>query len=337
MGELRTSITELAKQVAAAGKAGEAAAERFEAIDQRLDKVVDNAKGGLDVLWTYLVALFEKNGRNVDDHLQDRLSQHADTEITTYLKGIDAAVDNAARVVEEFTRAKQQSLPAEYDRIDGAIAAIRQNVEKKRSKLLQSKAYKAKLVTYGRALDELAGAIAQRRQAFADIQPVISVARLEEMRIKPTATIAEAKKQADTTYRRSLEDMRKARTKPGTWTPRKWRENGDLKAAFEQMKRWAGDADAMDQEVVNLDPNAVKPIKDVKIFHGQRLVATAPKAIFQGKRPMEVAGVTWQKGIDSLSLLQQPVRLEAEYASGGGTFKHDMKIHGIKGQTVKLT
>ena len=337
MGELRTSITELAKQVAAAGKAGEAAAERFEAIDQRLDKVMENAKGGLDVLWTYLVALFEKNGRDVEDHLQDRLSQHADAEITTYLKGIDATVDNAVRVAEEFARAKQQSLPAEYDRIDRAIAGIRQNVEKKRSKLIQSKAYKAKLVTYDRALDELAAAIAQRRQAFADIQPVISVARLEEMRIKPTATIGQAKAQADTTYRRSLEDMRKVRTKPGAWTPRKWRENGDLKVAFEQMKRWAGDADAMDQEVVNLDPSAVKPIKDVKIFHGQRLVATAPKAIFQGKRPMEVASVTWQKGVDSLSLLQQPVRLEAEYASGGGTFRHDMKINGIKGQTVKLT
>ena len=85
-----------------------------------------------------------------------------------------------------------------------------------------------------------------------------------------------------------------------------------------------------------LDPNAVKPIKEIRIFQGKTLIATAPKAVYQGKRPMEVSAVTWSKGVNTLSLLQQKVRLEAEYVSGSGTFTHDMKINGIKGQTIKL-
>jgi hypothetical protein len=115
------------------------------------------------------------------------------------------------------------------------------------------------------------------------------------------------------------------------------RQNGDLKKALETMKQWATDADSMDQEVLNLDPNAAKPLKDVKIHSGSTLLCSAPKAMFQGKRPMEVQSVTWAKGVNSMNYLQKKVRITGSYVSGDGTFTHDMKINGIKGDTVKLS
>lgn len=335
MGELRTSITELAKQVATAAKAGEKLAEEMDAVDQRVVATFQRLEGGTDVLWTYLVALFEKNGRRVEDHLRDKVSEHADSEIVTYLKGIDSAANDVLRALNEYQGLKNR-MPAEYDRIDNLIVAIRRNLEKKRSKLFQSKAYKAKLVTYDKALNELAQAVANRREAFGELDPTISVQTVETQRIKAGSTIADVRSVCTMSIKEGLRKMKVA-VEQNTYVSRKFRQNGDLKQAFEQMKKWASEADAIDEEVLRLDPNAVKPIKEIKIFHGQRLVATAPKAVFQGKRPMEVASVTWQKGVDSLSLLQQKVRLEAEYVTGDGTFAHDMKINGIKGQTVKLT
>jgi hypothetical protein len=331
VGELRTSIIEMGKQVTAAAKMGDALGAELEKTSERVGSLVERVYAGHDVLWLYLEAKFKKDGRNVSDFKNDKLSEHADSEVLTYLKGVDAAANDALKAINDFAALKNK-MPAEYQRIDTVATAIRRNIEKKRAKLFQSKKYKAKLVTYEKGLDELVGAIAARRKAFERITAK-SVKTVEDLRLKPTNKIDEVR---HISVKAEIENVRKAEEN-NVAVARQMRQNGDLKKALDTMKQWAMEADSMDQEVLNLDPNAAKPLKDVKIFDGRTLLCTAPKAMFQGKRPMEIASVTWAKGVDSLSYLQKKVRIEAKYVQGDGSFANDMKINGIKGQIVKLS
>lgn len=331
MGELRNSIVELGKQVASAAKMGNSLGEELEKLTERAGSLVERVYGGHEVLWLYLEASFKKNGRKVDDFKNDKLAQHADSEILSYLKGIDQAVNDAVKVINEFAAIKNK-MPAEYQRIESLATSIQRNIEKKRAKLFQSKKYKAKLVTYEKALGELVQAITDRRKAFEKIDGK-SLKGVEAMRLKPT------NKLGDIQYINVKAEIAnvKAAEQNNVVVARKMRGNGDLRKALDTMKVWAGEADSMDQEVINLDPNAVKPIKDVKIFAGSTLLCSAPKAIFQGKRPMEVSSVTWARGISATNYLQKKVRVEGKYVAGDGNLVHDMKVNGIKGDTVKLS
>ena len=208
-----------------------------------------------------------------------------------------------AKALGEYATIKAK-MPVEYQRVDKVAAAIRANIAKKRSKLLQSKKYKAKITGYEKALDELMQAIDKRRKSFSQLQSWSNTQAVDNLRVKPAMTLKQVGYLTAHSVKSQWEGMKQA-VEQGTYLARGWRDNGDLKAAFEQMKQWAADADTMDAEVIALDPEAAKPIKDVKIFEGSRLVATAPKATYQGKRPMEVPAVTWARGVDSLSLLQK--------------------------------
>jgi hypothetical protein len=331
VGELRDSIIEMGKQVTAAAKMGDALGAELEAVAQRVGKHYERLYAGHDVLWLYLEALFEKNGRKVDDFVNDKLSQHSDSEMLTYLKGIDDAANETLSAVKEFAAIKNK-MPAEYQRIDAVAAAIKRNIDKKRAKLFQSKKYKAKLVTYDKALDELVQSIATRRKAFGKLS-TRSTKQIEDLRIKATNKIGDVR---HISVKAEIQNVKIAEEQDKV-AARQFRQNGDLKKALETMKQWATDADAMDQEVLNLDPNAAKPLKDVKIFSGSQLLCSAPKATFQGKRPMEVPSVTWARGVSGIDYLQKKVRVSASYVSGDGTLNHDMKINGIKGDTVKLS
>jgi len=333
MGELRNSIVELQKQVTGAAKLGDKIGADLELAHGRVDEQFQRLQAGADVMWMYLVAYFEKSQRDIKDHMNDKLSDHADSEIVKYLKGLDAAANDVLRTIGDFDKVKAQ-MPGEYAKIDQLATSIKRNIDKKRAKLFQSKKYKAKLAGYEKALDELVKAIGSRRKAFDEIT-TIKRTTVEEMRMKPTAKISEVENLCTMSIKAGIKNM-KAQVEQGKWVSRKFRENGDLKQAFSAMKQWAGEADSMDQEVINLDPTATKPIKDVRIFEGTRLVGTAPKAVFQGKRPMEVTPVTWEKGVDILKLLQKKLTVRAKYATGDGEFAHDMKVNGIKDKTIKL-
>lgn len=333
MGELRNSIIDLGKQLAGAAHAGNTLGAELEKVSERIGSLTERTYAGHDVLWLYLEALFEKNGRKIADFKNDKLSEHADSEILTYLKGIDEAANDAMAAINEFTEIKGR-MPKEYDRIDALAATIRRNIEKKRAKLFNSKKYKAKLVGYENALNQLVQSITDRRTAWAKIAPSKSAKTIDGLRLKPTNIIDEVRHIG---VKAEIANVKKAE-EHNVVVARQMRQNGDLKKALETMKQWAGDADAMDQEVVNLDPNAAKPIKDVKIYAGSTLLCSAPKATFQGKRPMEVQSVTWAKGVDPLNYLQKKVRVSGTFVSGEGTLNHDMKINGIKGDTtVKLS
>jgi hypothetical protein len=287
---------------------------------------------GHDVLWLYLEALFKKNGRNISDFKNDTLSEHSDSEILTYMKGIDSAANDAIKAINDFAVLKGK-MPSEYQRIDAIAVKIKKNIDKKRAKLFQSKKYKAKLVTYEKALGELVQSITDRRKAFEKIEPSKTAKTIDGLRLKPGTKIDDVRHisvKAEIANVRAAEEHNVA-------VARKMRQNGDLKKALETMKMWANEANSMDQEVLNLDPNAAKPLKDVKIFSGSTLLCSAPKATFQGKRPMEVPSVTWARGVSGIDYLQKKVRVSASYVSGDGTLNHDMKINGIKGDTVKLS
>ncbi len=337
MGDLRNSILELQKQVLAAAKSGDELAVQLEKDAAQAGSHFERFCGGVEVLWNYVDAMFDKNGRDIKAHMNDKLSEHSDSEITSYLTGIKKAAEETLTAIKTF-ETTQAKLPPEYARIDAAIATIRRNIEKKRSKLFNSKKYKAKLTTYDRALDEIVTAVEGRRKMLKDFSkkktktPQAVSSRL----VLPSWKLVDVENAAGIGLEGALKQM-KQEVEEGKYVGRKFHENGDLKEAFGTLKQWAGEADAMDQEVQNLDPNAVKPIKDVKIFSGSKLVGTAAKATFQGKRPMEIQSVTWQRGVNTLSLLQKPVRLEAKYVTGDGSFVHDMKVNGIKDTTLKLT
>jgi hypothetical protein len=330
VGELRNSILEMGKQVAAAAKTGDQVAVELEAAKQRASKLFERLYAGHDVLYLYLEAMFEKNNRKLKDYESDKLSQHADSEILTYLKGIDQAANETLAAIKDFDKIRA-NMPGEYEKIDALAVSIKRNIDKKRSKFLNSKKYKAKLATYEKALGELTVAIDGRRKAFNKLR-ARNPKSVEDLRLKPTSKISDVR---SISVKNTL-DVMKQEVEEGTYVARKFHENGDLKNAFAQMKQWAGEADAMDAEVLALDPDAAKPIKDVKIFHAKKLVATAAKATYQGKRPMEIPAVKWAKGVDYLALLQKPITLQAKAATGGGDVSADMKINGIKGDTVKL-
>lgn len=332
MGELRTSIIEMGKQVASAAKTGETVGAELEKVNERVGSLIERVYAGHDVLWLYLEAKFKKDGRNVSDFKNDKISEHADSEILTYLKGIDSAANDTLKAINEFEAIKAR-IPAEYARIDTVATAIRRNIEKKRAKLFNSKKYKAKLVGYEKGLDELVQAITDRRTAFGKITVVRTPKTVEGLRLKPTHKIDDIR---HISVKAEIENVKKAE-EHNVAVARKMRQNGDLRKALDTMKQWATDADSMDQEVLAMDPNAAKPLKDVKLFDGKTLLGTAPKAMFQGKRPMEVPAFTWAKGVDFLSYLQKKVRIEAKLESGG-PFAHDMKINGVQGgKIVKLT
>ncbi|GAB2472808.1 hypothetical protein GCM10027265_22590 [Jatrophihabitans fulvus] len=331
MGELRNAITELTKLVGGAAQLGDKLGQELDSITSRSFAHVQRLEGGVDVLWTYVVAKFEKDNRVVRDFANDTLAQHSDTEIVQLLKGIDAAIKEVEGTIKEHAAVKSM-LPAEYKRIDALAAAIAANIQKKRSKLLQSKAYKTKIAGYEATLTTLTTAVNDRRDALKDFEG-LRMSVLDPLRISGQTKLGELEKQCTLTVKNSIKNM-KSDVEKGRYVSRRFRENGDMKQVFEQMKRFAAEADAMDQEVINLDPNAVKPIKDIKIFSGTRLVGTATKATYQGKRPMEVPAVTWVKGVDTLKLLQTKITLKGQYENGGGDFANDMKVAGIQGGTT---
>lgn len=331
MGELRTSIIEMGKQVTSAAKMGDALGAELEKISERIGSLTERTYAGHDVLWLYLEAKFKKDGRKIEEYKNDKLSDHADSEILTYMKGIDAAANDAIKAVNDFD-ALRAKMPGEYQRIEALAVKIKKDIDKKRAKLFNSKKYKAKLVTYENGLNELLQSIYDRKKAFEKIAPSKTAKTIDGLRLKPTNKIDEVR---HISVKAEIANV-KAAEEHNIVAARKMRQNGDLKKALDTMKQWATDADSMDQEVINLDPNAAKPLKDVKLYSGSTLLCSAPKAIFQGKRPMDVPGATWAKGVNQLSYLQKKVRIEAKYVSGDGTFTHDMKINGIKGDVVKL-
>ncbi len=335
MGKMRDGIVAAAKILATIAKEGEQVAQRLDKVETSVYAVLENVKGGNDVLYQYLVVKLQRAGTTFDACKAQPLSKHSDGEVTKLVQGVASSVADVARLLSNYNLISGQMLN-ECDRLNNTLNELERTLAGKRDKLFKSAKYKAKLATYDQALKELHAALEERRKGVAAIRPPLSQRNLDMMKLTMESTLQDVLDGTSTSLQKAVNDMQTA-VAQGSWVKRRFRENGDLAAAHTQLNQWAQEAEDMEKEGTVAASVGPRKLVQITLYKGSTAVGKAAAAEFQANRAMEVPEVQWANGVDPLKLLQQKLTVKARYAgSGEGDFANDMRLDGVRGKVAKL-
>jgi hypothetical protein len=324
MGQLRDGILGLDKMLKSVSEGGTALADRLEKQGEVALTVRENIYGGHELITQYLDAKLKKKNMKLSERGADKLSVHWDSELAKYVKGIEDACKDANRVIDAWDQAKG-TIDGDLARFKAAHQSVVAQLEKKRSKLFQSKKYKDKLATYDRALKELESASTKRFTELTALKCRVSKDSVKKLLVTKDTPLKDL---AGVALQGVLREWEKGNLQ---LAPRKWRENGDLVQAQKALQAWAQEAEDMDREAMAPEERkGPRKLKNVTLWKGATQLASTATATFEAGKPLALSNLVWKTVAKPLDLLQKPITVKADFdPASEGKLANDMKLSKI--------
>jgi seryl-tRNA synthetase len=210
------------------------------------------AAEGYDVLFEYINEKVKAKGEKIDTHMKDTIKDFFDSNVASFIKGIEEARGTALKRTKEWSQVADKqgkALLTDLERCQSVADDIGKQIDKKRKKLFQSKKYKDKIKNYEAQLDELRKTAKEQtihlRDVVLGIAPMRE-AQIQQLKVAATTTVEEIEKRVSFYTRNGLKELEKAKTDMQSGT-KQFRDR-NFGAEIALLKKWATEADDMEEE-----------------------------------------------------------------------------------------
>jgi hypothetical protein len=251
MGQLRTALLNLQKSLVNNPGIVEELKKKVSAESDRIEQLAQTATEGWNSIHLYLFARFEKEGTTIADNKKKTMKDIMDSELATLGKGLESWRKTLLGHCEKASSAFEDGIAALRKQLADAAAEnkkLRAIAEKKKSKWLASKEYKAKIKGYLEVIDDIDAIIASQTKAIDKAKGLGRDAAWVNKWYTITAktTVEDVENFAAMDHHSIMSNYLKDKEEQDKYV-HKWRD--EYKAMGVQvalMKKWAAEADEME-------------------------------------------------------------------------------------------